>query len=75
MLVLADTDEDPLIGSTVDGRYLVQSMLGQGGMGAVYKAHQKTMNRSIALKVLKKELSSDPQIRRNTGLCTGLHVH
>ena len=62
MLVLADTDEDPLIGSTVDGRYLVQSMLGQGGMGAVYKAHQKTMNRSIALKVLKKELSSDPQI-------------
>ena len=33
MLVLADTDEDPLIGSTVDGRYLVQSMLGQGGMG------------------------------------------
>ena len=62
MLVLADDEEDPLIGTTVDGRYLVQSMLGQGGMGAVYRAHQKTMNRSIALKVLKKELSSDPQI-------------
>jgi serine/threonine-protein kinase len=62
MLVLAEDEEDPLIGTTVDGRYLVQSMLGQGGMGAVYKAHQKTMNRSIALKVLKRELSGDPQI-------------
>ncbi len=62
LLVLAEDEEDPLIGTTVDGRYLVQSMLGQGGMGAVYKAHQKTMNRSIALKVLKKELSGDPQI-------------
>ena len=62
LLVLDSETADPLIGTTVDGRYVVQSTLGVGGMGAVYRAHQKTMNRAIALKVLKRELSNDPQI-------------
>ena len=62
LLFLDDDEEDPLIGATVDGRYVVQGLLGAGGMGSVYRAHQKTMNRGIALKVLKRELSSDPQI-------------
>ncbi len=62
LLTIEDEGDDPLIGMTVDGRYVVESLLGAGGMGAVYRAHQKTMNRDIALKVLKHELSSDPQI-------------
>ena len=62
LLFLDEVEEDPLIGTTVDGRYVVQGLLGAGGMGSVYRAHQKTMNRGIALKVLKRELSSDPQI-------------
>jgi len=43
---------DPLIGRVVDGRYTVLGLLGKGGMGAVYRAHQASLERAVALKVL-----------------------
>jgi serine/threonine protein kinase len=44
---------DPLIGSTIDGRYLVEKELGRGGMGAVYLARDLTLhNRPIVIKTL-----------------------
>ncbi len=53
---------DPLIGATLDDRYRVTDRIGEGGMGAVYKAEQITMGRPVALKVLRPELASDPDI-------------
>jgi len=55
-------EEDPLLGQVVDGRYRIDSKLGVGGMGAVYLAVQLTMNRRVALKVLKPDLVSDPEV-------------
>ena len=50
-----------LLGTTIDGRYQVKEILGQGGMGVVFKATQTSMKRDIALKMLHPTLSSTPQ--------------
>jgi serine/threonine-protein kinase len=55
--------DDPLIGSTVAGRYRVDARLGSGGMGTVYRAEQVAMGREVALKVLRPEIAHDPQVQ------------
>jgi serine/threonine-protein kinase len=46
----------------VAGRYRVLSQLGEGGMGNVYRAVQETIEKKIALKVLKAEYSASPDM-------------
>ncbi len=43
------------------GPYQIVAPLGEGGMAAVYKAYQPSMERYVALKVLPRQLASDPQ--------------
>jgi eukaryotic-like serine/threonine-protein kinase len=43
------------------GNYRLQSKLGQGGMGAVYKAHQESMDRTVAIKVLPRNLAQNQE--------------
>lgn len=52
-----------LVGKKI-GRYEIRRMLGAGGMGEVYLAHDAELDRSIALKILSGELSLD-DARRN----------
>ncbi|MDD9945888.1 MAG: serine/threonine-protein kinase [Myxococcales bacterium] len=47
---------DPLLGATVAGRYVVEASIGAGAMGAVYRAHQRGLDRPVALKVLRPGL-------------------
>jgi len=41
-----------LIGKTIGGKYVVRSVLGEGGMGTVFEAEHMTLGRSVAVKVL-----------------------
>jgi serine/threonine protein kinase len=65
---------DPvLIGATIDGKYQVQSLLGRGGMGAVYRAVHTGTDRAVALKVIAGSLAGDEEyverFRREARAC------
>ena len=45
------------------GPYEIQSALGAGGMGEVYRAKDTRLDRTVAIKILPEHLSSDPQLR------------
>jgi len=47
---------------TVVGNYKVVEKIGEGGMGAVYKGIDLMLEREVAIKVLKPELASQPQV-------------
>ncbi|HEV8325108.1 MAG TPA: protein kinase, partial [Myxococcota bacterium] len=50
---------DKYIGRTVGGRWRIQEKLGEGGMGAVYRAHEAVKNRMVAIKVLHEDMRHD----------------
>src|SRR5216684_4383728 len=51
-------------GSVLGDRYEILQLLGQGGMGAVYKARDVELERTVALKVIRPDLASHPEILR-----------
>lgn len=50
------------VGSVLGGRYEILKTLGEGGMGAVFKAHDKEVDRIVALKVIRQELAGSTDI-------------
>src|SRR5205823_5257456 len=53
---------DALVGTVISGRFRVDDLIGQGGMGKVYRARHLALDRTVALKVLKPQLLEDPTL-------------
>ena len=54
-----------LIGTVIAGRYKVESLIGQGGFGAVFRAVNQMMRQEMVVKVLRPEYAKDPiQVQR-----------
>ncbi|MET0284501.1 MAG: protein kinase [Polyangiales bacterium] len=55
--------ELPSPGTVVAGKYQLESLLGEGGMGAVYRARHLMMNSSVALKWLRADMAGNREAR------------
>ncbi|MBR7071705.1 MAG: Stk1 family PASTA domain-containing Ser/Thr kinase [Clostridia bacterium] len=55
---------DKYVGKRLDGRYVIQEIIGVGGMAVVYKAHDNVEDRTVAIKILKEEFTSNEEFVR-----------
>jgi eukaryotic-like serine/threonine-protein kinase len=61
--VLGHLGDDPMVGSTVAGKYDIEALVGEGSMGRVYRARHAYLSREFAVKVLYADLTADPTMR------------
>ncbi|MBS2011791.1 MAG: protein kinase [Deltaproteobacteria bacterium] len=54
---------DPRIGTLLAGRYVIEEVIGEGGMATVYRAKHKLVDRAVAVKIMNPMLASDPIVR------------
>ena len=54
---------DPRIGGVLGGRYVLEEVIGRGGMGTVYRARQTAGERVVAVKVLHERFADDEVLR------------
>jgi eukaryotic-like serine/threonine-protein kinase len=52
------------VGTVLGERYEIVRLLGQGGMGAVYHARDRELEREVALKVIRSDMAANPEILR-----------
>jgi serine/threonine protein kinase len=50
-----------MLGDVIDGRYELDELVGSGGMSSVYKAHDRLLERDVALKVLHSHFLDDAE--------------
>jgi serine/threonine-protein kinase len=55
--------KDPRVGTTLAGRYLIEEIIGEGGMATVYRATQKPTERACAVKIMTPSLARESVVR------------
>ena len=56
--------DDPWIGRSIAGRYLVSEKIGGGGMGVIYRGRHQVIDREVAIKFLHPRFTQDPKSRQ-----------
>ncbi|MFQ3582475.1 protein kinase [Chloracidobacterium validum] len=56
---VSPSQSDPFVGRTLDGKYSIERRIGRGGSGAVYRARHLLIHRTVAVKVLSRDLVAD----------------
>ncbi|MBK8985726.1 MAG: protein kinase [Chloroflexi bacterium] len=51
------------LGRVINNRYQLESLLGDGGMGAVYRAHDRNLNRQVAIKLMHEQYARQTEFR------------
>jgi serine/threonine-protein kinase len=59
--VEAYQQSDPLVGTVLDGRYRIDTMIATGGMSAVYRGLDLRLDRPVALKIMESRYAGDAQ--------------
>jgi serine/threonine-protein kinase len=59
---LSSFEPTSLVGATLDGRYVLNGHLATGGMGAVFRAQHVHLRKEFAVKVLRPDLSTSPDL-------------
>ena len=54
--------DDPLVGAVLAGKYVVEKRIGEGGMGLVYEGIHRDIDKRVAIKVLRDDLSRRPEV-------------
>jgi serine/threonine-protein kinase len=57
------TMQDPMVGKTIAGRYVIEGLLGEGGMARVYGARHKLVDRPCAVKIMNPMHAADSTVR------------
>ena len=52
-----------LLQTRLGAQYTIESLLGQGGMGSVYRAMDQTLHRPVAVKVISGDVASNPELK------------
>jgi serine/threonine-protein kinase len=58
-----DRGPDPYLGQTVAGGFRVEALIGTGAVGRVYRAHQLGVERSVALKIMHRDLAANDALQ------------
>src|SRR5882724_6857971 len=59
----ADAGPDPYLGRTLAGEFRIDALIGTGAVGRVYRAHQLGVERSVALKIMHRDLAANEALQ------------